>query len=888
MNIKKFLLWTLCLALVATGCNNEPIDEPANNPTDEPADTPEPPAVEEEYLRLNLTSGCGYNDATNDVVLSRVVWDDDSGSGALSLKWESVAIDSDKTNHLALVMSDGEKPILGKLSPEADATEPKSYSGLAVTPYEEDAHHADFQTVLYYAASDLEQATYSYAVAGNGQITEDSDNGRHICHLEMPSAFTQTESCEPEFLRDNMYMYATAAYKGEKTRLDFNHIPATFRFVVTNSTAHDIVLQELSVCASSEGALVASQSADISFDWSDGGAECSFGEGGHNRVAVAINNGTMAAGEEYIAYALALPLPDNGVFNGKTLNFSVKSDDREVVALQVDGAKLAEINGSDIYNWVSGNSYTIKINIREENRATGEILDGNTIAVTPATAGIYTLVYEGEDGEPLADYAEICTLTAKELAYYEDFIGVNIAPRAAKNIGIYNSAGERQGSILLDNFKPDFTELPLYSFGLLSDVHIGRPEINPEVDFERALKHFNAKGVALTCICGDITQNGKETELTGYKNLTALSDAPVYTTSGNHDATTSGINPERWTQYTGLPLVFERSVECDGKVDHFLFLGMERWNFSAAYLDYHLTWLESKLEEYRNERCFVITHLFFPDRAGNLNGIYPSGNWLRGAQLEALEAMCDRYANSIWFSGHSHWEWWLQKYQDRANIYRTYGGSAPTSGWCVHVPSCGAPITSNGTTRVDNTAGSEGAVVEVYKDHIDILGIDFVSGKYLPVATYRLDTTIREVAADNKVRTNYYISASDFVVNQSKKGATVTDVEGMPNYVEVTFTAKSQGFYVANHTYTDSATKVSITVEDVQAMSNGEKIDVPEGVGFYGTSGYYLISTNSAEVTNSTTSSTYRGVQFQTSKSKYGDGPLPLTLRLKVQMSFSE
>ena len=29
--------------------------------------------------------------------------------------------------------------------------------------------------------------------------------------------------------------------------------------------------------------------------------------------------------------------------------------------------------------------------------------------------------------------------------------------------------------------------------------------------------------------------------------------------------------------------------------------------------------LEEKLEEYRNERTFVFTHLFFPEKAGNFN-----------------------------------------------------------------------------------------------------------------------------------------------------------------------------------------------------------------------------------------------------------------------------
>jgi hypothetical protein len=267
-----------------------------------------------------------------------------------------------------------------------------------------------------------------------------------------------------------------------------------------------------------------------------------------------------------------------------------------------------------------------------------------------------------------------------------------------------------------------------------------------------------------------------------------------------------------------------------------------------------------------------------------MNGLYPSGNWLSGAQLDRLQGMCDRYVNSVWFSGHSHWEWCLQKYQDRANIYRGYVGMLPSSGWCVHVPSCGVPRTSNGSSRSDVPAASEGALVEVYKDHIDLRGVELISGKLLPIATYRLDTTPRTIDADGKTRRNYYLSASDFMVNPSKTGATVSDVAGMENYVEVVFTAKGQGFYVANDTYTTSATKVSITVEDVQAFCDGREIEVPANVGFYGGS-YYMSSTNAATIVSS---SGYWGVQFQTSASKYGDGPLPLTLRMKVMMNFME
>lgn len=874
MNIKKIAFWVLCLA-VALGCTPD-------KPTDEPQDIPL-----ETYSRLNLLSGCGYNAATDDSEITRAVWDDEKGEGGLILKWESVDIDSDRTNMLSFVLADAEKPILGTTSPDPDAAEDGvSYSGLSVTPYEEDAYHAEFQTVNYYSASDLERAVRCYAVAGVTQITEDAEKGEHCCSMTMPSSFTQSASQDPTFLRDYMFMYATAAYKGERTMLNFSHIPATFRFVITNSAPYTISLQEVSLTLSGEeGGKVASNSAALTFDWHNGGADLQFGEDGYGKVSVAMGKGAaLASDAAYTAYAMALPLADNKSFVGKTLNFIVKSDNEERVAFALDGAKLAEINGSEIYNWVGGKSYTIKIAIDENGNASGEILADNRIVVKSNSAATYTLVYEGAECQPLADYAPICTLSVEQLAYYEDFIDVNVAPRAARTIGIYDAEGVRQGTIRLAGWKPDSAEEPLYSFGVLSDVHIGRSVINPEGDFERALAHFNTKGAMMACICGDISQNGTEAEFEVYKGIVDKSAIPVYTTTGNHDCKSGGnpIDLDLWGQYTNMPLLFERTIPREGGVDHFLFLGMTRWNFTAPYLDSSLLWLEERLEAYRNDRCFVITHLFFPERAGNLNDIYPSGNWLRGAQLQVLQYLCDRYVNTVWFSGHSHWEWQLQKYQDRANIYRAHSDKTSTSGWCVHIPSCGVPITSDGTTRVDNTEGSEGALVQVYKNHIDILGVDLASGKYLPIATYRLDTSIQNVAENSGLQDTGYITAADFVVNQEKKGATVTDVAD--NYVEVTFTDKGQGFYVTNSTFTPNATRVNIMVEDVQAMSNGEIIDIPANVGFYG-GDYYLTSTISAEIINN---DKYQGVQFQTSKSKYGDGPLPLTLRIKFKMVFYE
>ena len=906
MKINKIIYWALGLAAVAASCNvNELVDE---------SELPEGA-----YVRLNFSSGA---EAPAKGADTRAVWNDAQGTGNLTFNWESVDIDSEEAGKMALIISDGSRPISSKAPSQDQAT---TYSGLSVTPSEADAHYAHFRTVGYYSTDDLKIAKYCYAVAGNPTITADTEAKAHKCKFpDMPSMFSQGADQDPGYLREHMYMYASSPYGANGNALTFKHIPATFRFIVTNATSNNMSVQEVSM-SFSDGSIsdaafsgsvddwndvdmgsgpvqmglsvaknIASGTATAKFNWEDGTSSISFA-GGYEKFGVAIGGATtVPTGGKYTAYAMALPLSNNNAFRGETLNVNIKCAGVENIAFQVPGEKIASVNGSAIYNWIGGKSYTIRINIGFDGAVTGEILDGNVIRVTSDVAQSYTLMYEGADGEPLAEYAPICTLPGEyTVEEYLDLIDVNVAPREAATIGIYDSEGVRSGTIQLAGLKPDYSETPAYRFGLLSDVHIGRSGINADQDFANILDFFENKGTSMTCICGDITQNGTETELSTYRSIVDASNSEVYTTTGNHDCTSSvqGINENLWERYTGQPVVFERSITRNGKVDHFLFLGMSYSNFNAAYLDCYIDWLEDKLEAYRNDRCFVFTHLFFPDRAGNMNEVYPSGNWLSGVQLYRLQEICDHYVNSVWFSGHSHWEWDLQRYEDKANIYRESQWLTPGSGWCVHVPSCGVPgISNTGTDRNETAGGSEGAIVEVYENHIDILGIslDTASGeyKYLPIATYRLDTSIQTLEETEIERESHYLKAEHFHQYKGDKSAfSVVNVEGT-NYVDVIFSAASQGFYIRNETFIENVSnRVSVTVEEVKCWTNwnsatntGVEKDVPiENVGFY--TGKYTLASTNACIVNAT-----NGVQFQTSSSCAG--PYSVKLRLKVQMVY--
>ena len=381
---------------------------------------------------------------------------------------------------------------------------------------------------------------------------------------------------------------------------------------------------------------------------------------------------------------------------------------------------------------------------------------------------------------------------------YTDFIEQNIAPYSAEKIGVYNSNGEKVGIVPLGNFKPSYGER-LYRFGLLSDVHNQSDQTAESTeDLQRALQFFNEKeSVEMTCICGDISQNGTASEFQIYKNnVDAKSPStPVYTTVGNHDATTGGLNTANWNTYTG----HDRCFEITKNNDHFLFFGMNKWSLGSSgtpYLDSDIDWLEEKLEEYRNQRVFVFTHLFFPTRAGNLNDIYPNGNWLGGSQLTKIQALNDRYKNSIWFSGHSHWKWYLQKYQDRANIYKN------DCGWCVHVPSCASPIDSNGTSRVSKPLESEGAIVDVYENYIDIRGMNLKNQKYLPIAQYRLDTTL--VNVDAKPATTYAITNN---LTNCTNSNSATSVEKNSSYSAVL--SANEGYEISSVVVTMGGTDIT-------------------------------------------------------------------------------
>ena len=328
---------------------------------------------------------------------------------------------------------------------------------------------------------------------------------------------------------------------------------------------------------------------------------------------------------------------------------------------------------------------------------------------------------------------------------YRHFIAQNVAPAGAAGIGVYDSAGKQVCTIPLGPLSRPAGE-PLYSFGLVSDMHlypVAAVAWHPETKFDGALAFFESMGCAFCAHCGDFTQTGVYLEgntttpdlrqFAKYKEICDAHGIPVYGICGNHESIL-GVpitnNLEELRQYTGTELYY--SIERDG--DLFLFLGQPAHNKVMG--DDALQWLRETLTANAGRRCFVFVHSYIEEDSGDAvdyreNSIFE--NW-GAAKTNAFMELLRQHPNVVLFHGHSHMKYECQAFDHNANYTRRNGFHS------VHVPSLGKPRdvdTATGTTPEDDS-GSQGCIVEVYPECIVVNGWDFVRGKAVALGTYRI------------------------------------------------------------------------------------------------------------------------------------------------------
>lgn len=352
MKIHKITFYALALLSVAS-CNNDDI-------------VPDTPDVPTEGYHLTFDGGVGVETGT------RAVWNDDSGLGNLIFQWDYTK-DTGTNEMVMAFMNDGQ--LLA-------SNNGKYHTYATIKPHSQhsdDAHWAVFETVEKYE-HDMPSGQYDgykvfavtpYRTENSSTVASSAD--AFSATLPMPCQFTQVAHQKPDFLRNYMYMYATSTIAGGSATLEFNHIPATFRFIVTNKRPGEAIIRSVKVSRDDDGYMGSTQlvltaraaDAEISKAYT---SPCSA-----ITTSITGDGAALATDATYIAYAMALPLGDDdgeyapAAFTGKKIKFTIEASnpDNEYLSFVLDGSQLAGANPNGEYNWVGGKSYTIRMSLSD-------------------------------------------------------------------------------------------------------------------------------------------------------------------------------------------------------------------------------------------------------------------------------------------------------------------------------------------------------------------------------------------------------------------------------------------------------------------------------------------------------------------------------------------
>ena len=272
---------------------------------------------------------------------------------------------------------------------------------------------------------------------------------------------------------------------------------------------------------------------------------------------------------------------------------------------------------------------------------------------------------------------------------------------------------------------------PLYTFGLLSDVHIdgdGDDAAYSISDLNNALQFFKNEGCEFVAYTGDMTYNGRTEDFTALKTCLDASTLPQYTIRGNHDAyavdngylTATGKTEESYTVVKGNDL--------------FIFMGHRIGASIGKIEESQITWLTDLFNNNKNKRIFFFYHVPFKGTSGDGNGGLYIGTLLddtTNEQSRALKKLLEANPNVIFMHGHTHMKFELGDLYENANHYHVEG-----QWYDIHVPSCAKPRTSDGSSMGTLYEGSQGYLVEVYKDKVLFKPRDFIANEYLMQYSY--------------------------------------------------------------------------------------------------------------------------------------------------------
>lgn len=465
------------------------------------------------------------------------------------------------------------------------------------------------------------------------------------------------------------------------------------------------------------------------------------------------------------------------------------------------------------------------------------------VFITSNGAGSFELLWGDAEGKPLTVKAGTKELKYSELAsfsfenenggtYTQNILGFTAIPVGAKKIIVADASGKVLNSLDIPAAKLLDQKDPNYSFGVVSDVHFNyffddtKKTDYAENAFDTALKFYKDVDVKLVAAAGDYSLYGEEESYREFNAAVAKSGLLVIACGGNHELYAKldvmyGKNGY-WRKYMNTG-IYDKSVEgvldiADNGIDFTyqlpddkdsVFISLSQWYWdghSAAQEKLvepeQLEWLEEQFELHKDKTVYLLFHTYLSDDdrenidgQGDLKsdgGYSYNGHYNQYTKDEVkFRELLTKYDNVIWYNGHSHYEYSMQKYNENLNIYNYQG----TTATMIHVPSVTNPRTvAPGATHYSSLAGdaSQGALQFVYDEYQIMNGVDLWSEEILSYACYIIYTdeefkeefVIKEGTANNGDITWTYNEQLN-TLRFEGKGDITNDLPGWEKYKEV-------------------------------------------------------------------------------------------------------
>lgn len=285
---------------------------------------------------------------------------------------------------------------------------------------------------------------------------------------------------------------------------------------------------------------------------------------------------------------------------------------------------------------------------------------------------------------------------------------------------------------------------PLYSFGVVSDVHINRTNQDAQGDLRKAFSAFRNRGITRVFCCGDISTNHTEDELATFKAVKdEYPEMTFRSCTGNHDVQ---FTEQQWQAYIGHGFT-NGSNQCtyteEINGDVFCLLPIRSWEDARPYSS---GMGDEPFEEFYQaltndlsvggKRVFLFLH--YPVNSNRNDWQYPglkpgqyygfgknSEDSVIIKNVPFLSISQGRCKSVVMFSGHSHYAFDVQGATSDFNgaIFRQEGSFAH-----VHVPSLVIPRDQDMNvihSGHPDQQPAQGYVVDVYPDYVKLTGLEF-------------------------------------------------------------------------------------------------------------------------------------------------------------------